>query len=127
MKNTIRDIFAIILGCSLISLGIVLFLLPNQLSSGGFSGITTVLYYLFNLQMGTMNLIMNIPLFIIAYIKCGKKFFAKAIFGTIVFSILLNLFEEILQDVSVLTQDKLLASIYGGLVVGIRNRHNIKI
>jgi len=49
MKKIIKDIFAIIIGSSLMALGIVLFLLPNQLSTGGFSGITTVLYYLFDL------------------------------------------------------------------------------
>lgn len=99
------------------ALGIVLFLLPNQLSSGGFSGITTVLYYLFNFKIGTTTLLMNVPLFIIAFLRLGKNFFAKAIFGTISFSVLLNILESLLQNIEVLTTDKLLASIYGGLVV----------
>lgn len=80
MKKNFIDILAIILGCTLMSLGIVLFLLPNQLSSGGFSGITTVLYYLFDLKVGTMTLFMNVPLFAIAFFKLGKRFFTKAIF-----------------------------------------------
>lgn len=87
--------------------------MPNQLSSGGFSGITTVLYYLFDLPIGTMTLLMNVPLFIAAYIKLGRHFFVKAIYGTVIFSVLLNFFESTLKDMPVLTEDKLLASIYG--------------
>lgn len=106
--------------------GVVLFLLPNQLSSGGFSGITTVLYYLFNFKVGTMTLIMNLPLFAIAYFKVGKRFLAKALFGTIVFSLCLDLFEHFQSNLIVPTQDKLLASIYGGIVVGVRKCNNTK-
>lgn len=79
MKRNIKDIFAIIIGCSFMAFGIVLFLLPNQLSSGGFSGIATLLYYLFDFKIGTVILLLNIPLFIIAYFKIGKRFFIKAI------------------------------------------------
>lgn len=119
MKKLAKEYILIIIGCTLMSLGVVLFLLPNQLSSGGFSGITTVLYYLFDLKIGTTTLLMNIPLFIMAYFKIGKRFLVKAIFGTITFSLLLNTFESLLSNIPVFTQDKLLSSIYGGLVVGI--------
>lgn len=83
MKKFLIDFFAIIAGCTLMSLGIVLFLLPNQLSSGGFSGITTVLYYLFDFKVGTTTLLMNIPLFLIAFFKIGKSFFTKAVIRNI--------------------------------------------
>lgn len=95
--------------------GTAFFLLPNQLSSGGFSGIATITYYLFNLQMGTVIILINIPLFIIALIKLGKRFFIKAIIGTGMLSIFLNLFE----GATFLTSDRLLASIYGGIIIGI--------
>lgn len=75
----LKETLITIVGCIFMSLGIVLFLLPNQLSSGGFNGISTVLYYIFGAKIGITTLIMNIPLFIIAYIKIGKKFFTKAI------------------------------------------------
>lgn len=117
MKKYVIDFLAIILGASLMALGIVLFLLPNRLSSGGFSGITTILYYLFDLKIGTMTLLMNIPLFIIAFLKLGRDFFSKAIFGTISFSLLLNIFEKLFENMQILTDDRLLASIYGGIVV----------
>ncbi len=75
----IKEILITAIGCTFMALGIVIFLLPNQLSSGGFSGIATVLYYTFGFKVGLTNFLMNIPLFIIAYIKIGKKFFIKAI------------------------------------------------
>ena len=121
MRKIIKDIFIIIIGCTFMSLGIVIFLLPNQLSTGGFSGIATLLYYLFDFKIGTVTLILNIPLFIIAYFKLGKKFLIRAILGTAILSILLDIFEAIFKNIPVLTQDKLLASIYGGIVVGIGN------
>ncbi len=127
MKNLAKEIVLEIVGCTFMALGIVLFLLPNQLSSGGFSGISTLLYYLFNFKIGTVTLLLNIPLFLIAYFKIGKRFFFKALIGTLTLSILLNLFEHILKDTVVLTQDKLLASIYGGIVVGVRKCNNTKI
>lgn len=117
MKSFVKNIFFIIIGTSLMALGVVLFLLPNQLSSGGFSGITTILYYLFGFKVGTMTLILNIPLFGVAFFKFGKSFFSRAVFGTISFSVLLNLFETIFQNVNIVTHDKLLASIYGGLII----------
>lgn len=64
---------------------------------------------------------MNIPLFAISFMKLGKKFFTKAIIGTAVLSLLLDLFESIFTDIRLITDDKLLASIYGGLIVGIGN------
>jgi len=69
MKKIVSDFISIIVGCTFMALGIVLFLLPNQLSSGGFSGIGTVLYYLLNFPIGTVTLVLNLPFFIIALFK----------------------------------------------------------
>lgn len=115
IKEQLKELIMIILGCLIMALGTAFFLLPNQLSSGGFAGITTITYYLFNLPMGTVMILLNIPLFIIALIKLGKRFFVKAIIGTGMLSMFLNLFE----GANALTSDRLLASIYGGIVIGI--------
>ena len=122
IKKLIIEILGTILGSFIMAIGISLFLLPNQLSSGGVAGIATVIYYLFNLPMGTMIIIINIPLFIIAIFKIGKTFFTKAVIGTVALSIFIDLLEKI----EALTTDKLLACIYGGIIIGIRNSTNIK-
>ena len=115
MKRFLKDISISILGCSLAAFGTACFLLPNQLSSGGFSGIATILYYFFNFKMGTTIIILNIPVFIIAYIKMGKNFVSKTIISTIAFSKLIDVFT--ILDFHV--EDKFLASIYGGILIGI--------
>jgi len=63
---------------------------------------------------------------VISFFKLGKEFFTKAIFGTVMLSILLDVFEGAFQDRIVITQDKFLASIYGGLIIGIGNSIIIK-
>lgn len=105
----------IIVGTAFIAIAIALFLLPNQLSSGGFAGIGTILYYLFGISLGTTTIVLNIPLFIVSLIKNGKSFFINAIAGTIFLSIFLNIFEKL----NPLTTDRFLACIYGGVIAGI--------
>ncbi len=96
-------------------IGTALFLLPNKLSSGGFSGIATIFYYLFNLKLGYVILLLNIPLFILSFIRIGKKFVINSILGTVLLSLFINFFERFKP----LTTDKFLACIYGGILIGI--------
>lgn len=119
MKNKIikflKESVVALIGCSVAAFGTGCFLLPNQLSSGGFSGIATILYYFFNWQMGTAIILMNIPLFIISYFKLGKDFFVKSVISTVAFSKFIDYFENF----KIIENDKFLASIYGGIFVGI--------
>lgn len=109
------ELFLIVIGCLMASFGTAVFLLPNQLSSGGFAGIATVIYYLFKIQMGTTILVLNIPLFIIGYFKLGRSFIIKTIIATILYSKFIDLFENF----NLFTEDRLLACLYGGILVGI--------
>jgi len=105
----------IIAGTAIMAFGTSLFLLPNQLSAGGFSGIATITYYLLGIPLGTTTLILNIPLFIISLLKNGKKFFLNALLGTFLLSMFFNIFENLKP----LTTDRFLACIYGGIIIGI--------
>ena len=113
--NFIKQNFISIIGTLFMALGTSVFLVPNKLSSGGFAGIATIIYYLFDINMGSSILFFNIPLFIFAYFKLGKSFFIKSAISTIVFSIFLDLF----NNINFYIGDKLLGSIYGGILVGI--------
>ena len=115
IKKYVFEVLQIILGTFLMAFGVSEFLLPNQLSSGGFSGIATILYYIFNLPMGLTIIILNIPLFILSFIKKGREFFIKGVTGTF----LLSIFIDILDKFPPLTTDKLLACIYGGIIAGL--------
>lgn len=110
----IKDLFFIIMGCLLAAIGTASFLLPCQLSSGGFSGIATIIYYFLNINMATTIMILNIPLFIVVYLKCGSKFIIKTIFATFLYSKLIDTFENI----KIITDDRFLASVYGGIFIG---------
>ena len=92
-----------------------LFLLPNKISTGGLSGIATITYHFLNWKVGTVILIMNIPIFIVAYIKKGWKYPLKSLLGVALFSLFLNMYE----DFYVVTDSFLFASIFGGVIMGI--------
>ena len=115
IKKTIIETLETILGAFFMATATSLFLLPNQLSSGGFAGIATIAYYFLNIPMGTTILALNIPLFIFAGYKLGKDFFIKSIIGTTSFSI----FIDILDKLEPFTHDRFLACIYGGIIIGI--------
>lgn len=115
LKSTIIDGIGTVVGSAIMAFGISLFLLPNQLSSGGFSGIATITYYLLNIPMGVMTFALNVPLFLFAGYKIGREFFVKAIVGTGSLSI----FIDILDKYPPVTTDRFLACIYGGIIIGI--------
>ncbi len=115
IRYLIIQAIQIIIGTAIVAISTTLFLLPNQLSSGGFSGIATITYYLLGIPIGTTVLILNIPLFIISLIKNGKVFFINALLGTVLLSVFLNIFEKI----EPLTTDRFLGCIYGGIIAGI--------
>ena len=123
IKKFLIDILATLVGAFLMATATSLFLLPNQLSSGGFAGIATILYYLLKIPMGTTILSLNVPLFFFAGYKLGKKFILKSMVGTISFSA----FIDILDKLEPLTHDRFLACIYGGIIIGLRNSNNIEI
>lgn len=115
LKNYLIDILGTILGSFIMAFAVSFFLLPNELSSGGFSGIATIFYYKLKIPMGITIASLNIPLFLIAGYKIGKKFFIKSIIGTLSLSV----FIDILDTFNSFTNDKMLAAIYGGILTGI--------
>ena len=115
VKNISIEIIETIVGAFIMAVATSLFLLPNQLSSGGFAGIATILYYFLKIPMGISILAFNIPLFLFAGYKLGKRFFIKSIIGTITFSLSI----DILDKLTPLTQDRFLACIYGGIIIGL--------
>ena len=115
ISNMTTTLLKIVIGTMIMAIGIDLFLVPSKLSTGGFSGIGTLLYYLWGIPVGTTTLILNIPLVILAFLKLGKRFVVKTIIGTMSLSYFLNVFEKITP----ITNDKVLAFIYGSIAVGI--------
>lgn len=109
------EIIETIVGAIIMAIATSLFLLPNQLSSGGFAGIATILYYFLDIPMGTTILAINVPLFIFSAYKLGKGFVIRSFVGTVTFSFAIDLLDKITP----LTQDRFLACIYGGIIIGL--------
>ncbi len=114
-KQILKEMLETILGALIMAAGVSLFLLPNQLSSGGIAGVATIFYYLLNIPMGTVIIAINIPLFLFSMYKVGKMFFIKSIVGTVAMSI----FIDLLDKIKPLTNDRFLACIYGGILLGL--------
>lgn len=114
-QKRIVELIQILVGTAVMGVAIGMFLLPNQLSSGGFTGIATIIFYLFKLPVGTVVLILNIPLFIWAFFKIGRNFFIKGVAGTVLLSFFIDYFGKF----QAFTTDRFLACIYGGIIVGI--------
>ena len=113
--DSIIGIFATVVGAVIMAIGVALFLLPNQLSSGGVSGIATIVYYFLNVPMGITIILINIPIFLFARLKLGRQIFINSIIGTASLSIFIDLIDRF----PALTNDRLLASIYGGILIGL--------
>ncbi len=115
IKKIIIEFLGTIVGSAVMAFGVSSFLLPNQLSSGGFSGVATITYYLLNIPMGLMIMILNVPLFILAGYKIGREFFIKSLIGTVSLSVFIDIFDRY----PAVTTDRFLACIYGGAIIGI--------
>ena len=114
-KQILKEMIETILGALIMATGVSLFLLPNQLSSGGIAGVATIFYYLLNIPMGTVIIAINIPLFLFSMYKVGKMFFLKSTLGTVAMSV----FIDLLDKIEPLTNDRFLACIYGGILLGL--------
>ncbi len=105
----------ITLGALLSAFSIQTFLSPNMILDGGIIGISMIVSKLTNISLSIFTILLNIPLLLIGYKNLGKKFLIKAIYAMLIFSCFLTIF----SNVNELTDDILLATIYGGIILGI--------
>lgn len=102
-------------GCILYSIGVNSFSVPNDIAQSGITGVAVIFNHLFDFPVGTVNLILNIPLLILMWIYLGKKLVAKTLWVTIVLSTALDVLALFNLEY---TGDKLLAAIFCGLFQG---------
>ena len=118
MRNFYREfswIGTTILGSGLFALGFDLFLLPHELNAGGISGLAMVLHSLIPwVSVGILQVILNLPLFLLGGMKIGKKFFVGSLLGMGASSLFIDLFDKL----PVPYTEPLLGLIYGSLLCG---------
>lgn len=118
IKTIVYEYIGLAAGSAIMSLGLVLFLIPGKIAPGGVSGIGIVLYHLFNLPVGVVMLLFNIPLFILGLKILGKQFGARTFFAFLTVSVTTDFFDKGLQ-LGAATENLLLTSIFGGILLGI--------
>lgn len=113
--QTIVEYVYILIGSAIVALAFNLFLLPNRVASGGVSGISTITDAVFGFEPAYVQWAFNIPLFIAGVIFLGKQFGIKTLVGTIFLPFIVFLS----KDIDPATRDPLLASLFGGIGVGL--------
>lgn len=108
----------ILIGSLICAVGIVGFLVPNKIATGGTAGLSIIFHYLINLPTGISMILINIPLLIFSIKHLGKRFAFRTIVAIISISIFIDLLAEIVKF-PMLSNNTLLATIYGGMLVGI--------
>lgn len=116
LKSKRLDIVFFIAGGILTAVGISVFTAPNDIAAGGFTGIATILYSLFNIPVGSTVLFLNIPVFILGANKFGLKFIYKSIIATMIMSVFIDISALVLP---VYKGEKILSAIFGGLIMGL--------
>ncbi len=105
----------ITIGAVLMSIGLEIFLVPNNVIDGGITGISIMLSYLTGWKLGIFIFLLNLPFFFIGYKQIGKTFAISTLYGIVILSISTTL----LHPVPAFTDDILLASLFGGMFLGI--------
>ena len=109
------DIFKTAIGCALFALGFDLFLMPGGMNAGGLSGLAMIFVHLTDFgTVGILTALLNVPLFILAGLKIGKKFFAGSLIGMAFSSAFIDLFALL----PVPEVEPLIGAIYGGVICG---------
>ena len=104
----------IVLGCVIGGAAYPLFLVPNNIAPGGLTGIATIFNYLWGWPVGVTSIALNLPLFVIGYKAMGSVFAFRSLVATLLFSACIDLIQ-----LPPLTDDILLGSVYGALVLGV--------
>ncbi|KKB74777.1 MULTISPECIES: YitT family protein [Bacillus] len=112
-----KNVLFILAGAAVFSFGLVHFNMQNNLSEGGFTGITLLLYFLFKIDPSISNLVLNIPVFIIGWRLLGRTVFAYSIIGTVSLSVFLWIFQRF-QIHMPLKHDLALAALFAGVFIG---------
>ena len=109
------SLILITLGVVMSAVALKLILIPNSMIDGGMNGISIIINTLFGGSLGIIIFLVNLPFLILGYKQLGKKFIIKAGYGMILFSVLL----EVCHNYTPLIDDTLLATVYGGILLGV--------
>ena len=119
-KQELKNFIFIISGSLLLAISYALFIIPFHIVPGGVSGIAIIINYFFKVPVGILTIVLNFPILYLGVKKLGRAYGIKSIVG-ILFSYLgIDFFYEILKFKNIhATNNEILASIYGGVMLGV--------
>ena len=115
LHEIIQNYIMIIIGALIFAYGLEAFLVPNKVIDGGVTGISLILEELTHINFSIFLVVLNVPFLFIGYKQIGKSFTFQSLFGII----LAALFTELFHNVQPVTDQPLLAAIFGGIVLGL--------
>ena len=122
MKSTvlrwIRDIMVIIIGSAVYSLGVHIFISPNSIAPGGVTGIAVIIAEFAPIKVGTLILLLNVPLIIAGFIKLNKSTMVKTLIAVALISVFTDLAEMFVPVYKAGAGDGILAAVFGGGIMG---------
>jgi len=118
MRNLVRDYVMLVVGTLIMSAGFAYFLIPAKLTSGGVSGLAIVMHYEWGLPIGPVTFVLNVPLLVAGYrFLGGLRFTVRTLVSVAIFSAVVDPMAHLVR--LPLTHDAFLASLYGGVTIGI--------
>ena len=106
---------ATVVGSAIFAFGFAYFLMPNDMSPGGISGLSLIIVELLGFgSVGVLAILINMPLFVMGGVKIGKQFF----FGSLLGMLLSNTLIDVFASFGIPPMDPLLAVLYGGVLCG---------
>lgn len=112
---TVLSYIFITIGTLLAALALEVFPIPNRIIDGRITGISIILSFLTKMNLSIFIVVINVPFLLLGFKHLGKNFLIQASFAMVVFSLLL----EVFKNVGVVTHDVLLATVFGGILLGI--------
>lgn len=117
-KSNVKRHIEFCIGCLIVAISYNLFLAPNDLVSGGVSGIAILLNHIFGFENSNTILIGNIILLIVSYFLLGKEKTKATILGSILYPLFVKLTANIGSIINIDTNELLLAAVFGGVLNG---------
>lgn len=114
MRTQLKRYALTVVGAAIVAVSLDLFLVPADIAPGGISGLAVVINHLTGFPVGLAILALNVPIFILAARNFSKGFVLNSLFGMVV----LSLITDALSFLVLITEDMLLASVYGGVIMG---------
>lgn len=118
INDVLKKYLFIFIGASSLALGVVLFLIPNHIVAGGTPGISILINYFTGVPAGVLMFLINIPLVLMSMRYISREFALRTVFSIVVSSSVVDILREYFH-VSPWTNDPILASIFGGIAIGI--------